>query len=232
VCGPALAVAVAAALLATAPASAARSRIAPLKSHPHGATYAEWGARWYQWTLSTPKTGHPLLGGNCSTGQAGPVWFLGGVLGGGTANRTCRVPRGKALFLPTLNTGYFAFVNDPAEQRTPEFVRSRVPCKATSITASIDGVAVRHPERFFVTPEQSPLFEVQLPVDNVLGLTEAAATRLFLSPSAHSGYYLYLRPLSRGRHTITWRASGACPGPDPQSQVVSYRVRVVRRGRA
>src|SRR5208337_1677970 len=45
----------------------------------YGRTYSEWSAAWQQWALSIPVANHPLFdNGDCSVGQSGPVWFLGG----------------------------------------------------------------------------------------------------------------------------------------------------------
>ena len=45
----------------------------------YGRTYGEWMAAWNQWSFSLPVSGHPLFtDGDCSVGQSGPVWFLGG----------------------------------------------------------------------------------------------------------------------------------------------------------
>jgi len=45
----------------------------------YGRTYGDWMAAWDQWALSIPVANHPLFdNGDCSVGQSGPVWFLGG----------------------------------------------------------------------------------------------------------------------------------------------------------
>ena len=51
----------------------------PLNSNPHGNSYSEWSARWWQWALSIPAATNPVLdetGANCAQGQSGQVWFL------------------------------------------------------------------------------------------------------------------------------------------------------------
>src|SRR5438067_362973 len=71
-----------------------------------GETYGEWSAEWWQWAFSLPVDQHPLFDtADCSEGQSGPVWFLGGTfvatdLGSGVflgqADRTCTIPANKA----------------------------------------------------------------------------------------------------------------------------------------
>jgi hypothetical protein len=218
----------------TAPATSAVSahapNIAPIQSHPRGQGYAEWAVDWWQWALETPAPTNPFGSGSCETSQTGRVWFLAGVLFRGFAERTCTVPRGTALFFPVWNNFYGAFLNDPPEQRTPEFILNAAACTASEIFVEIDGVPVRHPKRFYVSAQESGLFNIQLPKDNVLGVDESVIPELRLSPSAQSGYYLFLRPLRPGPHIIHWRAKGTCFGRE-QAQQVTYMITVVpRRG--
>lgn len=213
-------------VLFVAPAASARPSVAPLTAQPHGLSYDEWGARWYQWALGTPVSENPFAGADCSGGQTGHVWFLHGVFGAGEAQRTCSVPTGAALFFPLLNNAYFAFLNDSPETRTEDFVRAMATCDADSVAVSIDGIPVRDADRYYVDARETSLFDVQLPANNILGLTEEDAEDLLLSPSAHSGYYLFLHPLPPGTHTIEWHAGGECGLPDAQ-QDISYTIEVV-----
>lgn len=85
--------------------------IAPINSKPHGKSYSQWAAAWWQWALGVPADVSPLLdptGENAGVGQEGPVWFLAGSPGG-TTERAITVPTGKALFLPILNIAYLGF---------------------------------------------------------------------------------------------------------------------------
>jgi hypothetical protein len=204
--------------------------IAPIQSHPDGKTYAQWAAAWWQWAAQTPNSTNPLRDkGDCSVGQKGHVWFLGGTLSGDTREavvRYCTVPTGTKLFFPLANAAYFAFLNDPPETRTEEYLRGQVDyLKKDNITlleVEIDGVRVRNPSQYF---EQSPLFDVQLPTDNIYGVDESAVPQLLFSPSVDQGYYLFLQPLPPGTHTIKWKAKIASV-----EQNVTYNI-VVKPGR-
>lgn len=83
----------------------------------------------------------------------------------------------------------------------------------------IDGRRVVKPTRFFTGPQgsESPIFNVQLPPGQVFGalfgVPDEAIPDLALSPSAEQGYYLFVRRLPPGPHTIHWTASG-CSSPD------------------
>jgi hypothetical protein len=218
---------------ATCPAfvNSAAPSIAPIQSHPHGRTYGEWAAAWWQWALGTPASVNPVLdetGENCAEGQSDRVWFLAGTFGGGEVHRSCTVPTGTALFFPLITNFYGAFLNDPPETRTEQFVREIVSCQSAAVSAEINGVAVQNPLQYF---EQSPLFDVQLPENNVLGLGEDAIPQLLLSPSVDAGYYLFLRPLPPGEYNIHWEASLlSCPGGD-FFQNVTYDITVQQPSR-
>ena len=184
-------------------------RIAPIQSHPDGKTYGQWAANWWQWASQTPMSINPLLDkGDCSVGQKGHVWFLGGTLPSDTRKsvvRNCTVPTGTKLFFPLINAFSGAFLNDPPEMRTEEYLRAQVAYikEPTLLEAEIDGVRVKNPTQYL---EKSPLFDVKLPTDNIYGVDESAVPQLLLSPSVDQGYYLFLQPLPPGRHTIKWKA--------------------------
>ncbi len=220
------------ALAAADDASSPEPRIAQPGSHPDGKTYGEWAARWWQWALETPLVdpddpeSHPLTdptGNHCDVGQLGYVWFLAGVFGSGAVSRTCDVPKDTALFFPLFNQFSGAALDDPEEERTEEFLREQVACAEQTpelLRLEIDGREVSNLDRFFV---ESGLFDVQLPENNVLGVTEDDLTGLVLSPSVTAGYYIFLFPLPPGNHTIHWEAaSEACE----VEQDVTYHLRV------
>jgi hypothetical protein len=206
--------------------------IAPIYSQPAGKSYSQWAANWWQWALQTPATGHPVFDGLCSTGQSGQVWFLG-VNFGGDGNpvaRICEVPSGKALFVQLISSAWFAFLSDPPETRTEEFIRGAAECsnfKAQSVR--VDGVEIRDPGQYL---ERSIVFDVQLPVDNVFGVTAMDVPQLRLSPGVDMGYYLFVRPLPVGMHEVSWLVSMDCPslgGTITQNQTLS--ISVAPRGR-
>jgi hypothetical protein len=221
---------IALALLTASPISAKDSKgnsgILPPQSHPYGHTYGEWAVRWWQWALETPASINPLTdkkGMFCAQNQSGDVWFLAGEVRNGAVMRECTVPNDKALFFPLLNSAYFAYLNDPPQTRTEEYIRAQTVCsEPKELVVTIDGVAVSDPVQYH---EESPLFDVQLPEDNIFGATTNDIPQLLLSPSVDQGYYLFLAPLSRGQHTITWKGSWSCVYGDYR-QHVKYKLTV------
>src|SRR5262245_21462667 len=119
---------------------------------------------------------NPLIdttGEDCAQRQVDQVWFLAGSVSADPAVpppavvRTCAVPVGKSLFFPLINNFYGAFLNDPPETRTEEFVRAAASCtEAAEISVSIDGCKVHKPNRFLPGPSGSQWarFTVTLPL--------------------------------------------------------------------
>jgi hypothetical protein len=204
--------------------------IAQIHTKPAGQSYGRWAAEWWQWALGIPSAVNPLTdatGEHCAQRQVDSVWFLAGSFSPEPVVRTCEVPAGKSLFFPLINSVYGAFLNDPPETRTEEFVRAAASCtEAAQISASIDGFDVPQPTRFFTgaSGSLSPLFNVQLPPGNLFGADETVVPELVLSPSGEQGYYLFVRPLPPGSHLIHWVASGCSPG---FTQDITYQLTVV-----
>jgi hypothetical protein len=214
------------ALAVSGPAALAshRADVLPPKAHPYGHSYGEWAADWWQWALSQPAATNPLLdetGAQCGNEQEGKVWFLAGAITGDPVTRTCTVPSGKALLFPVINAFYCAEPDDPPEERTVAFAREQVAYveAATDLAATIDGRAVRKLPAYF---EESAVFSVVLPEDNIFGDPDLGGVRL--EPCVDAGYYLVVRPLRPGEHTIHFAGTTGDFSVD-----VTYHLTVSRR---
>jgi hypothetical protein len=63
-------------------------------------------ARWWKWAFSAPPDRSPVrdrTGEFAGWGQPWDVWFLAGTYGGHVVRR-CRIPAGRPIFFPVLNT--------------------------------------------------------------------------------------------------------------------------------
>ena len=197
--------------------SALRARahgIAPPQSHPHGKSYSEWAAAWWQWILGIPPSINPgldLTGEHCGVNQSGHVWFLTGSFAPGIVVRECTIPTGTALLFPLFTFAWFGFLNDPPEQTTEEFIRGQVTCVegAEIPLVEIDGLPVEDPARYL---EKSVVFRAFLPEDNLFGATEEQIPELTLFPSVDEGFYLFVNPLPPGPHTIRWQSKAESCG--------------------
>jgi hypothetical protein len=173
----------------------------PIDSNPYGSTYGEWTAKWWQWAMSTPTKDNPVTdetGEKCAVSQTDPnVWFLAGT-GGGEAIRSCTIPAGKAILIPVLNVECDFLSPD---LKTESYVRNCAKAdqdKATNLQATVDGVAIPDLKTHRV---QSPIFNVTIPKDNVLG-TAAGATQ-----AVSDGYWVLLKPLPVGKYQINFSGS-------------------------
>jgi hypothetical protein len=193
-------------------ASAGKDNPGIVANNGQGATaYSELAAAWWKWATETPAPEAAVIdptGANCANNQKQPgVFFLAGTLGGGTVSRTCTIPSGQYLFFPLANDFYGAFLTDPSNTRTNGYVRKQTQCLVgAAVQAEIDGVPVASPSQYL---EQSTIFSLHLPEDNVFGVTADEVPDLTLDPSADRGYYLYVKPLAPGVHTIHF---GSAPG--------------------
>jgi hypothetical protein len=173
--------------------------IVPHAASYGGSTYTQWQARWEQWAFSIPAdASHPFFpGGNVLQNQAGPVWFLAGVVGS-TEVRSITVPAGTALFFPVVNAECSNLEPDPFHGDDPA---SRSSCanahidRTSGLTATIDGTPVTGLERY---RGESPDFAFgPLPDPNIIAAPTGAVGR-----SVDAGIYLLLTPLPVGHHTI------------------------------
>lgn len=196
--------------------------VLPPVSHPYGKTYGEWSNAWYQWSLSLPvvlnhEEANPLFdttGASCSVGQTGQVWFLAGIItvntnpGAGIITRSCTVPAGKALFIPVVNVEN-DIPSDTSGCTTEQCVRDNMEgfmALAHDYSAKIDGVSVGNLESYRIGPNNSA-FSITLPNNNLyqyFGLPVSPGTYF---PAVSDGYYLFLAPMSAGRHNLEVKGS-------------------------
>ena len=178
--------------------------------------YPELTARWWTWATGIfPET--PIAdttGELCDQGQHGSVWFLAGSFGGsigpGTVVRDCAVPRWKTLFFPVFNTLWWV----PEDGDTAADVRILANQNASpdglEMEVLVDGVAL---EDIFGYRAQSP------PGGSLYRIEEGSwgtdfgglAPPNFFPPgdrfpAVADGYWVMLRRLSRGQHTVVIRA--------------------------
>jgi hypothetical protein len=171
----------------------------PPGSRPYGVTYDQWTAKWWQWADSIPKKDNPIadtVGIDCGLNQNGPVWFLTGTFGG-SAERTCTIPAGKAILLPISNADC-SYSEDP-NLKTESDLRSCAVSsenQVTSAQATLDGTNLQW------SRVQSPLFNFTFPSDNVAGVPPGS------TKAVADGHWVFLQPLAPGKHTIHFIGAG------------------------
>jgi hypothetical protein len=193
----------------------------------------EWSAEWWQYILSTPQNPNPLLdttGGYCTIVQHGPVWFLQGTIPeAGSVIRTCSIPEGKALFFPLLNTVDINTAAQPVAELRAEIAGCLD--AATNISLMVDGQVIPSRELMRSRVRSVP-FAVVFPADGLP--TNPPVPAAIYSPAVDDGYYVMLRPLPVGTHTLHFTgASPGCDYPptgfhvDPWSVDVTYQLTIV-----
>jgi hypothetical protein len=190
----------------------------PPDSPPYNLTYGEWSAKWWQWVLSLPQDINPLVdqtGEHCAQAQSGPVWFLAGTFGG-SVERTCTIPEGKAILFPILNSGNVK--TDPSETEEDLRVTTKEAVDNPAILeASIDGVPLHNLQNYRA---ESPLFNVTLPEGNIFGVPELN------SEAVSDGYWIMLQPLPVGDHSVNFRGADTAAAAGGLVTEVTYKLTI------
>ena len=216
-------------LVAAAASAAASNKVVEPGQKFAGKSYNELASEWTNWLVAEPFATNPALdpdGRFCDLNQHGSVWFLASTFGG-VVDRTCEIPAGKAIFL-SLGGVFVSFA--------PEFPAASDPC--SQLATAVEQVRCDVNDDVPVAPAVS--FEVTLdgqPVEDLLayraqsqpeGYTLRVPDPSFLtdlgldpgdrSPAVADGYFLLLKPLSQGEHTLSFRMIN----PDQSETGVNY----------
>jgi hypothetical protein len=172
-------------------------------SKPYGISFQKWTERWWQWLLAIPKSINPAIdtfGKNCAQNQTDPnVWFLAGTTGG-YAERKCTVPAGKAILCPILNFEISAAEEPDLKTDSDLALRARTDIdNIARLDVIIDGLHLPNLKKYRI---ESGSFDVTLPQDNIWGVKPG------LTRAAADGFWLFLKPLQRGKHQIQF--GGSC----------------------
>ena len=217
----------------TALAQNVNQGVAPPNSKPYGKTYGEWAAAWGQWNEAIPLGVNPAndpSGLQGAINQSGPVWFLAGTFGG-SATRQATIPAGTAIFFPLIdylddypcpNTSYPSLSKESLEAFLIDDAAKTIN-QATGLEATLA------PDHQPPQPLSSFRFHSKL-----FSFT-AAADLLTVDPcvtgspqlAVVDGYWLLLKPLSPGTHTLTF--GGTLPQV-PFRTEVTYHLTIVGEG--
>ncbi len=170
------------------------------KSSPIGSTWEKWAELWWKWCYAEPEGISPasdhtgaLAGKNQTIAN---VWFLAGTFGG-NAERDCTIPKGRSILIPIINDlisyAEFSHLKNEAELRS--YAKDDIDTTSL-IEASIDNV---HVEDILYYRVQSNLFALVVP------LSKSREGGIQDTQAISDGYWLFLKPLSAGRHTIVIR---------------------------
>lgn len=222
--------------ISIAPAAFAQSvssAVYPPGNSVSGLSYDEWSATWWQWLLAIP-TGpgndpnpqdQPTGAVDCSLNQSGPVWFLAGSGSGATVTRTCsaNIPSTVSLMFPLIN------IECSTQDEPPFHCTDAASCRRcaasfasnfgpATLHASVDGVEVLSSGQGFRA--QSPFFSFTTPANNILSSAGGPGM------SVGDGYWVMLKPLSPGQHTIKFGGAVVRGAFSGFTQNVTYNVTV------
>lgn len=166
-------------------------------SKPFGIPFEDWLVKWTQWFIQIPLETNPrehYTPERCAINQSGPVWFLTDILKG-KEERTCTIPSGNAILLPTLSGTCWTDKTDPIPMTDEEITKcATAGNEYGKISVVLDGKTIQHMENYRA---QSPFFNITVPENNVFGNMPG------VWKAKTDGFFLFLEPLSPGNHTLT-----------------------------
>ena len=210
------------ALMSTAASATDRIKVLDPGIKHFGKSYNQLTGDWYNWQVQFPFPTNPVVEDgavDCTRGQTGQIWFLAGNFGG-TSNRECAIPKGKALFFPIINTLWW-FPEDGPNVDVLRAIANPIINATTTLEVIIDGVAIKDP---FAYRAQSQPGGFALNFGPLLADFGYGPTPDPRDPAVADGYWILLAPLRAGPHVIQFRSTNP-----PFALDVTYRL-IVRDG--
>jgi len=168
--------------------------------HVAGKALHQYANIWWQWTSTMGDEESPVrdrTGEYCHVNQNGDVWFLAGGYGTSKIKRHCIIPQGKYLFFPIINMAYWP-ENDIS--KTCEEVQQESALNNSElylVYAELDGHSIPNMRNNRIKSERCfDLHEL---------LAKKQPTKK-VYPAATDGYWLMLKPLSKGIHSLKFNA--------------------------
>ena len=158
----------------------------------------EWSEAYLQWIASFPHGGSPIsdtTGALCGARQDGDVWFLAQSDSTAPVVRACAVPTGKSLFVPVAVTLERSGNKEPDCPSMARIAADTLMHHASRVSMTVDGLAVDNLESHRIATGDC----------FALGLRQAP--RATLKGAVADGYYVMLKPLPAGPHTVAFSAS-------------------------
>jgi hypothetical protein len=192
-------------------AGATSLNIFPPDSKPYGLTYSQHIENFWKWALGIPAKENPLndqTGEKCATGQSNSnssVFYLT-FNNGGTSERVCKVPAGKALFIPVSQ----ALISNID---LPTATLSELKNGAKADQDSVNSLYLKIGDKEYnfneLKPKRNPtdIFNVSIADNGIFAAVKGGPTK-----AAADGYYVITEPLPKGNYRVHYKSSLYCPG--------------------
>jgi hypothetical protein len=184
----------------------------PPANKPYGLSYEEHVKNFYSWLISQPADSNPsndITGKNCANGQENSnssVFYLVGA-GGGEFTKTCKVPAGKAVFVPVMSVVITDKEKPNASIEELHNLAKKDQDSVTSLALTVGNKTYSFDDlkKYRVHTED---FQVVFPENGIFGATSGP------SAAVGDGYHVITDKLSKGNYTIAYKGSLICPGSD------------------
>jgi hypothetical protein len=184
----------------------------PPNSDPYGLTYEQHVQNFYEWLISVPSDENPSndpTGQNCAKGQentnSSVFYLVGG--GGGKFDKTCKVPAGKAIFIPVISV-------EVSDKEVPNASVDDLHKLAKKDQDSVTSLSLTIGEKAYTFDDlkkyrvHTGVFEVVFPENAIFGASPGP------SKAVADGYHVITEKLPVGTYTINYKGSLICPGTE------------------
>jgi hypothetical protein len=178
-----------------------------LNDLPYGKSYQEWASRWWQWHIAIPSSEHPrenYTPEKCSISQEGPVWFLADGPNGRSEERECTMPQDKSIIVQVLG-GECDYGEANLKNNKDVITCVDRGLVNSKVKAILDGNEITELQKNRIGHYW---FNITVPQDNIY--EEPAGTYRALT----DGYFLFLKPLTIGKHELIFKGDQTSLGPD------------------
>jgi hypothetical protein len=190
---------------------------------PYGKTYGAWTVKWWQWALSSSKESSAVndpTGHNSNINQPSTdVLFLAGNIAYINKNyphRNISIEYGRSILIPVLNCEANS-LEYPKLKEHDDLIRHVEHDVSTVVKKDliINGISLES-----VRVQSDPrIFKVTINEDNAFGINNPGSV-----DAAADGYWTFIKPLPRGRYTIS--LEGSCESGRLNAGA-SYDVKIV-----
>jgi hypothetical protein len=187
--------------------------IFPPESKPYGLTYPEHIENYWKWALEIPAKENPIndqTGEGCATGQSNTnssVFYLT-FNNGGVSERTCKVPAGKALFIPVMQV-------EISDKDIPGAKPEDLKAETKRDQDSVNSLYLKINDKEYSYNDllkyrtATDIFDVNYANNGIFGIVEGGPTK------AHAdGFYIITEPLQKGNYTVHYKSSLSCLDPN------------------